>query len=63
MVGPGDKAEIRSVEVGDRTGSFWVITKGLKPGERVVVEGMQKVRDGEPVKPAVWTPPNLTTTQ
>ncbi|HEY0791035.1 MAG TPA: efflux RND transporter periplasmic adaptor subunit [Chthoniobacterales bacterium] len=63
VVDPEDKAQIRSVEVGDRTGSFWVITKGLKPGERVIVEGMQKVRDGEPVKPAVWTPPNLTTTQ
>jgi len=36
--------------VGERVGKFWIVTEGLKPGERVVVEGLMKVRDGAPVK-------------
>jgi membrane fusion protein, multidrug efflux system len=40
--------------VGDRIGSLWVVEDGLKPGERVVVEGLQKVRDHEPVKTVEW---------
>lgn len=42
----GDKVSVREVVPGARTGSDWVITKGLEPGENVVVEGVQKVRDG-----------------
>jgi membrane fusion protein (multidrug efflux system) len=54
----GDKVEARYVTPGPRTGSDWVITKGLSPGETVVVEGLQKVKSGVTVvaKPA---PPNL----
>jgi membrane fusion protein, multidrug efflux system len=44
-----NKAEFRSVEVGERSGEDWIITKGLKPNERVVVEGFQKLRNGTPV--------------
>jgi RND family efflux transporter MFP subunit len=40
------KVGIRTVKVGDRVGSQWIIADGLKPGERVVVEGVQKVRQG-----------------
>jgi membrane fusion protein, multidrug efflux system len=58
VVGADNKVEIRSVKPGERVGSLWVIEEGLKPGERVVVEGLQKVRDGQLVKPATWTPPN-----
>jgi RND family efflux transporter MFP subunit len=50
VVGSDDKVSIRPVTVGERVGNLWIITKGLKPGERVVVEGLQKVRDGVPVK-------------
>jgi RND family efflux transporter MFP subunit len=57
VVGADNKAEIRSVKVGERVGSFWVVEDGLKPGERVVVEGLQKVRDNELVKPAEWKHP------
>lgn len=57
VVGADNKAEIRSVKVGERVGSFWVVEDGLKPGERVVVEGLQKVRDNELVKPAEWKRP------
>ena len=45
-----DKARIRPVTVGDKVGNLWIVTEGLKPGERVVVDGLQKVRDGAPVK-------------
>jgi membrane fusion protein (multidrug efflux system) len=42
---------IRPVQVGDRVGTMWVISSGLKPGERVVVEGQEKVRTGTQVRP------------
>ena len=50
VVGSDNKVSVRSVKVGERTGSMWIIEEGLKRGERVVVEGVQKVRDGMPVK-------------
>ena len=43
--------EIRTVKAGDRFGSLWVIDEGLKPGERIVVEGIQKVKQGMTVIP------------
>ena len=46
VVGPDNKASFRPVKVGDKVGSNWVITDGLKPGEKVVTEGFQRVRDG-----------------
>jgi RND family efflux transporter MFP subunit len=55
VVGGDDKVNIRTVQVGERTGSMWIIEKGVNPGERVVVEGVQKVRDGMPVKIATPT--------
>jgi RND family efflux transporter MFP subunit len=49
VVGPDDKVAIRPVEVGEKTGTLWVIRDGLKPGERVVVEGQQLLRPGAAV--------------
>jgi membrane fusion protein (multidrug efflux system) len=46
VVGSDNKVQIRPVKVGERIGTDWIITEGLKPGERVVVEGVQKVRGG-----------------
>jgi membrane fusion protein (multidrug efflux system) len=46
-----NKVSIRSVQVGDRVGNQWVISDGLKPGERVIAEGVQKVRPGIQVNP------------
>src|SRR5688572_7053918 len=46
VVGPDNKIEIRMVKVAERTGNLWVIDEGLHPGERVVVEGVQKVKAG-----------------
>ena len=57
VVGPDDKASIRPVTVGARSGAMWIIEKGLKPGERVVVEGVQKVREGSAVNPKPYAPP------
>jgi membrane fusion protein (multidrug efflux system) len=51
VVNPDNKVNIRTVMVGDRIGSDWLITSGLKPGERVVAEGVQKVRPGMLVNP------------
>jgi len=51
VVGGDDKVSIRTVTVGDRVGALWVIAEGLNPGERVVAEGVQKVRSGARVNP------------
>jgi membrane fusion protein (multidrug efflux system) len=49
VVGEGNKVEIRSVVATDRVGSDWVIEKGLKEGDRVIVEGLLKTRPGDVV--------------
>jgi len=46
-----DKVTIRTVKVGERVGRMWIVTDGLKPGERVVAEGVQKVSPGVRVNP------------
>lgn len=51
VVGSDNKVSIRPVEVGPRFGALWVIEKGVNAGDRVVTEGVSKVRDGAPVKP------------
>ncbi len=51
VVGPDNVVQIRTVKPGERVGSLWIINEGLKPGERVVAEGLQKVRDGLTVNP------------
>jgi membrane fusion protein (multidrug efflux system) len=51
VVGPDNKVDLRWVKVGERAGPLWVIDEGLKAGERVIVEGIQKVRAGMPVTP------------
>ena len=51
VVGADNKVAFRNVKVGPREGSLWVIEEGLKPGERVIIEGLQKIRDGMVVAP------------
>jgi membrane fusion protein (multidrug efflux system) len=51
VVGTDNKVSIRTVKAGDRTGDMWIIEEGLKPGERVVAEGVQKVHAGALVNP------------
>jgi membrane fusion protein (multidrug efflux system) len=57
IIGADNKVEIRPVKVGARTGTDWVITAGLQPGEKVVVEGLQKITNGAVVVPKPWTGP------
>jgi membrane fusion protein (multidrug efflux system) len=49
VVGPDNKGMFRPVKVGDRVGQDWIITDGLKLGDKVIVEGFMKVREGTPV--------------
>jgi RND family efflux transporter MFP subunit len=55
VVDSDNKVSIRTVQAGDRVGNQWVIAEGLKPGERVVAEGIQKVRPGMQVTPKPFT--------
>jgi membrane fusion protein (multidrug efflux system) len=55
VVGPDDKVALRTVKAGEQVDGLWVITDGLKPGERVVTEGLQKVKDGIVVRPKADT--------
>src|SRR5216683_466294 len=57
VVGNDNKVTLRTVKVGERTGAMWIIDEGLKPEERVVVEGVQKVRDSMLVHPTLVTAP------
>jgi multidrug efflux pump subunit AcrA (membrane-fusion protein) len=50
--------EIRTVTTGTRMGASWVVTSGLRPGERVVVDGWDKCQAGEMVTPQPYVPPN-----
>jgi RND family efflux transporter MFP subunit len=51
VVGPDNKVTIRVVKTGTHEGNLWVIEEGLKPGDRIVVEGLQRVRSGMTVVP------------
>lgn len=51
VVGSDNKIEMRTVKVGEHSGSMWIVEEGLKPGETVVVEGIQRVRTGVIVNP------------
>lgn len=55
VVGSDSKVEFRPVQVGTRVGTLWVVEQGLKPGDRVIVEGLQKVRNGMAVTPTTVT--------
>jgi membrane fusion protein (multidrug efflux system) len=56
LVVEGDKVALRPVKLDERIGDFFVVTEGLKPGERVVVEGVQRVRPGMQVKAVAGKP-------
>src|SRR5438876_1533509 len=56
VVGADDTVDVRTVKVDARLGSLWVIADGLKPGERVVVEGGDRVRQGQKIRLAASAP-------
>jgi membrane fusion protein (multidrug efflux system) len=53
VVKSDDTVEIRPVGAGARVGNLWIIDSGLEPGDRIIVEGVQKVRPGTKVVPAI----------
>jgi multidrug efflux pump subunit AcrA (membrane-fusion protein) len=57
VVDQNNKVSIRPVKMGERIGGMWQVTEGLKPGDKVVVQGLQKTREGSTVTPKDWTPP------
>ena len=51
VVDSNNQASIRPVKMGERVGQMWVVTDGIKAGEQVIAEGMQKAREGVTVRP------------
>lgn len=51
VVGAGNVADIRPVQLGARVGSNWIVENGIAAGENVIVEGFSRVKDGQPVTP------------
>jgi membrane fusion protein, multidrug efflux system len=61
VVEADNKVRIQPVVVGDRSGSLWIIDHGLEPGQRIVVEGLQRIRDGVTVSPTNFAPASIPT--
>ncbi len=57
VVDQNNKVSIRPVKTGERIGAMWQVTEGLKAGDKVVVQGVQKAREGSTVTVKEWTPP------
>ena len=53
VVGEDNKVETRLVQTGPTVKEFWLIKEGLKPGEKVIYEGLQQVREGQVVNPEI----------
>jgi len=51
VLGEGNKVERKAVTVGPKVGSYWIVEKGLEPGDKVLIEGVQKVKPGMVVQP------------
>jgi membrane fusion protein (multidrug efflux system) len=62
VVGPDSKVDIRQVLAAERIDNLWVIDRGLKAGEQVIAEGLQKVRQGSvvTVTPFAAAPPGVS---
>jgi membrane fusion protein (multidrug efflux system) len=56
VVGADNKPAPRPVRIGGSSQGQWIVLEGLQPGERVIAEGFQKMRPGQPVTPVPWTP-------
>lgn len=62
LVGADNKVEVRAVTMGEHIGSRWLVERGLRPGERLIVEGLQKARAGQPVMPRPYAPQKAAST-
>jgi membrane fusion protein (multidrug efflux system) len=58
VVGNDNKVSIRPVKMGERIGAMWEVREGLKPGDKVIVQGIQRAREGALVTVKEWTPPS-----
>ena len=63
VVDADNTAHIQPVTVGERSGSLWIIDEGLKPGQSVVVEGLQRIRDGMAVNTTNFAPVSMPLAQ
>jgi membrane fusion protein, multidrug efflux system len=63
VVGSDNKVVIRPVVVGEKTGTEWIVSEGLKLGDRVVAEGIQKVKEGTQVNPKPYQSSPTTATE
>jgi membrane fusion protein, multidrug efflux system len=57
VVDENNKVSIRPVKMGERIGAMWEVIEGLKAGDKIVVQGLQKAREGSTVIAKDWTPP------
>jgi membrane fusion protein (multidrug efflux system) len=60
VLGAGNMPQPRQIKLGRLAGGLWVVTEGLRPGDKVLVDGLQKVRPGAPVKPVPAASPVRT---
>jgi membrane fusion protein (multidrug efflux system) len=63
LVGADGKVSVQPVKADTAQGDAWVVSEGLKAGDRVIVEGFQKAKPGSVVKPVVWKEPASTAGQ
>ena len=61
VIGADNKVSIRPIKVGPKVDTMWIVDEGLKPGERIVAEGVQKVREGMEVRAAPFQPQSPAT--
>ena len=62
VLGENDVAQARPIRLGPELAAGWVVREGLKGGERVIVDGVIRVRPGQPVRPVHMDPPVVQTT-
>ncbi|MGL5513202.1 MAG: efflux RND transporter periplasmic adaptor subunit, partial [Sporomusa sp.] len=60
VVGEGEKAEVRAVKLGTKSGGFQIVEEGLNASDRVVVEGLTKIKQGSPVQVTMMQPDEIT---
>ena len=56
LVTDDNKVEARTIKISSATGDQWIVKEGLKVNDRVIVEGLQKIRPGAMIKPVPFTP-------
>ena len=60
-LGPDNVVQARSIVTGDRVDQRWIVDQGVKPGEAVIVDGLQKARPGARVTPRAYIEPTAAT--